>query len=84
MKITIDTKEDSHIEIRKIIKMLSSLVGEEVATNQGDTFSDDKAQEAGSDMFNMFSADEQPKEDSEKNAESENIGIDIPKVEEYD
>ena len=39
MKITIDTKEDSHAEIQKVIKMLSSLVnGEEVMSNQGDIF----------------------------------------------
>jgi len=40
MKITIDTKEDSHQEIQKVIKMLSSLVGQEVMSNQGDLFDD--------------------------------------------
>ena len=36
MKISIDTKEDSHDEIKKVIKMLHNLVGdsEEVFTNQ--------------------------------------------------
>ena len=36
MKISIDTKEDSHEEIRKVIKMLQNLVGDsqEVFTNQ--------------------------------------------------
>ncbi|MCH8325962.1 MAG: hypothetical protein IIB83_05305 [Bacteroidetes bacterium] len=44
LKITIDTKEDSHDDIRRIIKMLSSLVGqEEVMSNQGDLFSDDSS-----------------------------------------
>ena len=34
MKITIDTKEDSHDEIRKAIRMLSTIVGDEhVYTN---------------------------------------------------
>ena len=34
MKLTIDTKEDSHEEIRKAIKMLSAMVGDEhVYTN---------------------------------------------------
>tara|TARA_Y100000294_G_C8520193_1_gene322575 strand:- start:813 stop:1139 length:327 start_codon:yes stop_codon:yes gene_type:complete len=52
MKITIDTKEDSHQEIRKIIRMLSSLVGEkEVMSNQSDIFSDDTGTEQSSDMF---------------------------------
>ena len=37
MKISIDTKEDSHEEIKKVIKMLQNLVGdhqEEIFTNQ--------------------------------------------------
>ena|SRR3989338_4237715 len=42
MKITIDTKEDSHEEIRKIIRMLSSLVGEKQYTNQGNIFDSDE------------------------------------------
>lgn len=34
MKLTIDTKEDSHEEIKKAIKMLSTIVGDEhVYTN---------------------------------------------------
>ena len=31
MKLTIDTKEDSHDEIRKAIRMLSTIVGDEPA-----------------------------------------------------
>jgi len=59
MKITIDTKEDTHEELRKIIKMLSSLVGEkEVMSNQSDMFSDDdNGKEESTGMFNMFSQD---------------------------
>ena len=36
MKVSIDTKEDSHEEIKKVIKMLQNLVGDsqEVFTNQ--------------------------------------------------
>ena len=36
MKIAIDTKEDSHEEIKKVIRMLQNLVGdsEEIFTNQ--------------------------------------------------
>ena len=33
MKITIDTKEDSHEEIKKLIRMLSHMVGENAARN---------------------------------------------------
>lgn len=39
MKITIDTKEDSHSEIRRAIKMLSSLIGDpdtQIYTNSAD------------------------------------------------
>ena len=36
MKISVDTKEDSHEEIKKVIKMLQNLVGDsqEIFTNQ--------------------------------------------------
>lgn len=36
MKVSIDTKEDSHEEIRKVIRMLQNLVGDnaEIFTNQ--------------------------------------------------
>ena len=34
MKISIDTKEDSHDEIRKVIKMLQHLVGDASLSNQ--------------------------------------------------
>ena len=39
MKISIDTKEDSHEDIRKIIKMLQNIVGDshEIFTNQPQT-----------------------------------------------
>ena len=71
MKIQIDTKEDSHEEIKKVIKMLSSLVGgHEVISNQGNIFADEPQNNANmfsytpqtnannqtSDMFSMFSS----------------------------
>lgn len=40
MKITIDTKEDTLEEIKNVIKMLSSLVGEKSYTNQPNIFED--------------------------------------------
>ena len=71
MKITIDTKEDSHEEIKKIIKMLSSLVGEEFRTNQPNIFeSADQPAPSGGVFGSLF---DQKKEDKE----------DIPEVEEY-
>tara|TARA_Y100000310_G_scaffold345618_1_gene467365 strand:+ start:3670 stop:3999 length:330 start_codon:yes stop_codon:yes gene_type:complete len=44
MKITIDTKEDSKEEIRKIVQMLSGIVNignKDVYVNKGNMFSDD-------------------------------------------
>jgi len=56
MKITIDTKEDSHDEIRKIIRMLSSLVGEETRFNQGNIFegSSSATPNSGNLLGNLF------------------------------
>ncbi len=112
MKITIDTKEDSHEELRKVIKMLSSLVGEEVMNSQSDIFSDssaptdssktgnsetansdmfsdDSSKTEGSDMFSMFNSgsgsagSENPTDNEDKKEEKDDIGIDMPNVEEY-
>ena len=42
MKITIDTKEDSHEVIQKAIRLLSALIGDkEIMSNQGDLFGKD-------------------------------------------
>ncbi|MBI2650578.1 hypothetical protein HYX04_04655, partial [Candidatus Woesearchaeota archaeon] len=51
MKISVDTKEDSHDDIRKVIKMLQHLVGDsqEVFTNQPEA-----AQEMASPIANIF------------------------------
>jgi len=53
MKVSIDTKEDSHEEIRKVIKMLQNLVGdsEEIFTNQP---AESSAQPAESAFANIF------------------------------
>ncbi len=86
MKITIDTKEDTHEEIKKVIRMLSSLVGQEVMTNQSDLFSDDSNKTEGTDIFNMFDTSPETKteaEQEEQKEEKEDIDIDIPDVEEY-
>ena len=57
MKITIDTKEDSHEDIRKVIRMLNHLVGNDHYTNSSGIFdsSSDSAAEAVSDSANAFS-----------------------------
>ena len=54
MKVSIDTKEDSHDEIKKVIKMLQNLVGDsqEIFTNQ--PVSESNPQEVGSTFTNIF------------------------------
>jgi len=53
MKLTIDTKEDSHEEIKKVIKMLQNLVGdsEEMFSNQPVS---DSSSSVGSPFVNIF------------------------------
>jgi len=89
MKITIDTKEDSHDELRKVIRMLSSLVGKEVMSNEGDIFKDDKDdnnQPETSDAFNMFNnpQPENQTEEEPKEEKKDEIDLGIPGVEEYE
>jgi hypothetical protein len=62
MKISIDTKEDSHEDIRKVIKMLQHLVNEEAysnyqSSNSGNMFSDNKPEAApSSEGISVFGA----------------------------
>ncbi|PIN79270.1 hypothetical protein COV16_04880 [Candidatus Woesearchaeota archaeon CG10_big_fil_rev_8_21_14_0_10_34_8] len=57
MKITIDTKEDSHEEIRKMILMLQHLVGDKsVFTNQ-DLRKEEPVSEQGVDAFGALFGD---------------------------
>jgi len=61
MKITIDTKEDSHVEIRKAIKLLMGLVGDkEVFTNEPETPSQGMLDSPAPDMGNMMSLFDTP------------------------
>lgn len=84
MKITIDTKEDSHEEIRKIIKMLSSLVGEETFTNQGNVFENQGSDLGNQNIFDMFDNKNQDVPEEQKTKEKkEEVDFDIPGIEEY-
>jgi len=84
MKITIDTKEDSHEEIKKVIKMLSSLVGEETFTNQGNIFENKSPDIGNQNMFSMFDDKNQTKSPEQtEETKKEEVNIDIPGVEEY-
>jgi len=86
IKITIDTKEDSHEEIRRIIRMLSSLVGEkEVFENKRNVFENsDTPQNVFGNIFdnNQQENKEEPKEDTVESTEDEKT--EVPQVMEYD
>jgi len=51
MKISIDTREDTHDDIRKVIKMLQHLVGEPVSSSS--SLIDNPTPESAT-LFNMF------------------------------
>jgi hypothetical protein len=51
MKITIDTKEDSHEELRRVIKMLSAMIGEASEYNSSSQRSEPAS---GDGLFDMF------------------------------
>jgi len=79
MKITIDTKEDSHEEIKKVIRMLSSLVGDhEIISNQGNLFENKETSEtpqsdAFSNMFGDSSILKEDEEGTEKNEKKKDV-----------
>ena len=97
MKITIDTKEDSKDEIKRIIHMLSNLLereNKEVYVNKSNIFSDDnaaasntnkeeteKVETAFGSIFNSPTSN--TKEESSEETKEEDIKIDIPEIEEY-
>lgn len=93
MKITIDTKEDSPGEIKNIIKMLSSLVGEKPLTNQPNIFEDSspevKPAASGNIFGNIFDSPKKEetltgeKEEEPKIEEKEEVKEDMPSVQEY-
>jgi len=64
MKITIDTKEDSNEDIKKLIKMLSSLIGKEY-TSEDENKEVPEVSEGTFDMFDS-SAEEKKEEDKEE------------------
>ena len=82
MKITIDTKEDSHEDIIKVIKMLQHLVGEPSYSNQPNIFEDNTPvqTETGNAFANMFGdgARETKEEPMDKEEEKEDIPEVIP------
>ncbi len=95
MKIEIDTKHDSPEEIKKVIKMLQHLVGEQAYTNNPNIFEEPGSFGAGSDQetaspaestnafANMFGdSSREPKEEpmDEPEEEPEEEKEEIPEV----
>ncbi len=78
MEIKIDTKHDSHEDIRKVIKMLQHLIGDsqEIFTNQPSSQSD-ISQDTGSAFNNIFgdasTQNQAAEESTEKIEETEEI-----------
>ena len=62
MKITIDTKEDSNEDIKKLIKMLSSLIGKEYTSEDENK----EVPEVSERTFNMFDSSAKEKEEENK------------------
>ena len=94
MKITIDTKEDSHEEIQKAIRLLSALIGDkEIISNQGDLFGNDAPDESkGSDdsssggsggIFGMFNSGSENKSETQEDKKEQDIDTDLAELEEY-
>jgi len=92
MKITIDTKEDSPEEIKNIIKMLSSLVGGNIVTNQPNIFEDSSPAVTPSTEGNIFGnifegpkaeTAEELKTEETKTEEKEEIKEDPSSIMEY-
>ena len=75
MKITIDTKEDSHSDIRKVIRLLKHLIGEDAVTNyegyerdkpkHKNIFEDNSTPGIGGGLFGMF-GDNQSKQEAKE------------------
>ena len=85
MKISIDTKDDSPEDIRKIIRMLSSFIGEKEAV-QSDIFAQESelSPQDNSGFVNMFeNANQETKEPEIETKPKEELDLDLPGLEEY-
>ena len=78
MKVSIDTKEDSYEEIRKVIKMLENLVGgsQEMFTNQQPAIFDDNAESSENPAISPHESKEeqaQKEEQTQKEQSSQQV-----------
>lgn len=90
MKITIDTKSDSHDDIRKVISLLSRMIDEEKPARAADIFGNNtSSSSADSAPVNAFASifGEEPKTNTsiqESAEEPKTINLDDPSDEESD
>ena len=61
MKITIDTKEDSPEELKKVISLLSQLINEPIQTNAPQNIFDQPSPDVGN-LLNIFDTPQAPAE----------------------
>ena len=74
MKLTIDTKTDSHEEIKKMISLLENLMG---ATHSTIVEESPSVMDASPEMFNMFSDNKQElKETTKEETKPETFNVD--------
>ena len=76
MKVTIDTNNDSHENIKRVIKMLQSIVGEEIMSNSPSLLDmpvDIPAQQTESPMMGIFGDTSTTETKSESAEDSGNI-----------
>ncbi len=57
MKITINTKEDSREEIKRIIQFLTAYLGESATTNSRGIFNDELTASSGGTLTSLFGDD---------------------------
>ena len=83
MKITIDTKEDSHSEIEKAIRLLQALIsGKERYSNIFEDSSPSSSESSGG-LFNMFGDDSSIPKPEPPAVEEKEKKEDIPQIMEY-
>jgi hypothetical protein len=72
MKITIDTKQDTHEDIKKVIRLLTHLIGDHPTTNQPNLF-EDSASPPENVFGNIFN-------NPESKENKEEIKTDMPEI----
>ena len=75
MKITIDTKEDSPEDIRKVISLLSNLIENSNSIQQDDNIAQQEEQKNSNDAFANLFNDPVPQKEEKEEQDNEQIEI---------